>query len=81
VFDKLKQKLLDVKLKKAGHGTSPESLSAFDAFLLGALSKSIATVLTYPAIRFVNYDFCLSKNNNLSNFLNNLYQCYADAKS
>ncbi|CAN0897117.1 Peroxisomal adenine nucleotide carrier 1 [Linum grandiflorum] len=28
-----------------------ETLSAFTAFLLGALSKSIATFLTYPAIR------------------------------
>nr|XP_043632255.1 peroxisomal adenine nucleotide carrier 1-like [Erigeron canadensis] len=51
VFDQLKQKLLDGKLKKAGIGSSPESLSAFSAFLLGAISKSIATVLTYPAIR------------------------------
>lgn len=51
VFDQLKQKLLDGKLKKAGNGSSPESLSAFSAFLLGAISKSIATVLTYPAIR------------------------------
>ncbi|KAI7733182.1 hypothetical protein M8C21_005446, partial [Ambrosia artemisiifolia] len=51
VFDQLKQKLLDRKLKKAGNGSSPESLSAFSAFLLGAVSKSIATVLTYPAIR------------------------------
>ncbi|KAI3775805.1 hypothetical protein L1987_45559 [Smallanthus sonchifolius] len=51
VFDQLKQKLLDRKLKKAGNRPSPESLSAFSAFLLGAISKSIATVLTYPAIR------------------------------
>ncbi|KAI3798580.1 hypothetical protein L1987_33857 [Smallanthus sonchifolius] len=51
VFDQLKQKLLDGKLRRAGNGTSPESLSAFSAFLLGAISKSIATVLTYPAIR------------------------------
>lgn len=49
VFDQLKQKLLD--RKKAGNGSSPESLSAVSAFLLGAISKSIATVLTYPAIR------------------------------
>lgn len=51
VFDQLKQRLLDGKLKKSGSGSSPESLSAFSAFLLGAISKSIATVLTYPAIR------------------------------
>ncbi|KAI3814715.1 hypothetical protein L1987_14359 [Smallanthus sonchifolius] len=36
---------------KAGNGFSPESLSAFSALLLGAISKSIAIVLTYPAIR------------------------------
>lgn len=51
VFDQLKQRLLDGQLKKSGNGSSPESLSAFSAFLLGAISKSIATVLTYPAIR------------------------------
>ncbi|CAN1784001.1 Peroxisomal adenine nucleotide carrier 1 [Linum perenne] len=39
----LKQKLLK--------GDQAETLSAFTAFLLGALSKSIATFLTYPAIR------------------------------
>ncbi|CAN1161390.1 Peroxisomal adenine nucleotide carrier 1 [Linum perenne] len=43
VFDQLKQKLLK--------GDQAETLSAFTAFLLGALSKSIATFLTYPAIR------------------------------
>lgn len=32
-------------------GASSESLSAFTAFVLGAVSKSIATFLTYPAIR------------------------------
>ncbi|GAB2247905.1 hypothetical protein Droror1_Dr00007787 [Drosera rotundifolia] len=52
VFDQLKQKLL---LRKGSNGTgpgsSPEALSAFAAFVLGALSKSIATCLTYPLIR------------------------------
>ncbi|CAI0551142.1 unnamed protein product [Linum tenue] len=42
VFDQLKLKLLK---------GNQASLSAFTAFLLGALSKSIATCLTYPAIR------------------------------
>ncbi|KAL4376553.1 hypothetical protein GQ457_02G036030 [Hibiscus cannabinus] len=51
VFDQLKQRLLAQKLKEADHGSSPVVLSAFTAFLLGAVSKSIATVLTYPAIR------------------------------
>ena len=67
VFDQLKQKLLDGKLKKAGIGSSPESLSAFSAFLLGAISKSIATVLTYPAIRFIDI---------LCNFINNSNNVY-----
>ncbi|KAK6139069.1 hypothetical protein DH2020_027192 [Rehmannia glutinosa] len=31
--------------------SSPEALSAFSAFVLGAVSKCIATCLTYPAIR------------------------------
>ncbi|KAK6915565.1 Mitochondrial substrate/solute carrier [Dillenia turbinata] len=48
VFDQLKQRLLTVKQST---GSSPEALSAFSAFMLGALSKSIATVLTYPLIR------------------------------
>ncbi|TYH92828.1 hypothetical protein ES332_A13G210700v1 [Gossypium tomentosum] len=39
------------KLKKADHDSSPVVLSAFTAFFLGAISKSIATFLTYPAIR------------------------------
>ncbi|KAE8728480.1 Peroxisomal adenine nucleotide carrier 1 [Hibiscus syriacus] len=51
VFDQLKQRLLDQKTKKPDHGSSPVVLSAFTAFLLGAISKSIATVIIYPAIR------------------------------
>lgn len=50
VFDQLKRRMLKGKQNKAG-GTSPQALSAFVAFVLGAVSKSIATVLTYPAIR------------------------------
>jgi len=53
VFDQLKQRALKNKQSKADKGTSPESLSAFMAFLLGAISKSIATCLTYPAIRYL----------------------------
>lgn len=51
VFDQLKQRLLKGRQNKTGKGLSPEALSAFSAFLLGAISKSIATILTYPAIR------------------------------
>ncbi|GLT99760.1 hypothetical protein SLE2022_171780 [Rubroshorea leprosula] len=51
-FDQLKQRLLKAHLKrKRGPGSSPEALSAFSAFMLGAVSKCIATFLTYPAIR------------------------------
>jgi len=53
VFDQLKQRALQNKQSKAEKGSSPESLSAFMAFLLGAISKSIATCLTYPAIRYL----------------------------
>lgn len=51
VFDQLKQRLLREKLDKRDKGSSPEALSAFTAFVLGAVSKSVATCLTYPAIR------------------------------
>ncbi|PON43938.1 Mitochondrial carrier protein [Trema orientale] len=51
VFDQLKQRLLREKLDKRDKGSSPEALSAFSAFVLGAVSKSVATFLTYPAIR------------------------------
>ncbi|KAI4349985.1 hypothetical protein L6164_010518 [Bauhinia variegata] len=50
VFDQLKQRALKNKQNK-DQALSPASLSAFMAFLLGAISKSVATVLTYPAIR------------------------------
>ncbi|RVX21797.1 Peroxisomal adenine nucleotide carrier 1 [Vitis vinifera] len=36
---------------KLGTESSPEALSAFSAFVLGAVSKCIATTVTYPAIR------------------------------
>ncbi|GAV63170.1 Mito_carr domain-containing protein [Cephalotus follicularis] len=51
VFDQLKQRIVKRNQKKAAKGSSPEALSAFSAFVLGAISKSIATFLTYPAIR------------------------------
>ncbi|XP_021897695.1 peroxisomal adenine nucleotide carrier 1-like isoform X2 [Carica papaya] len=51
-FDQLKQRLLKEQLKKkAGVDSSSEVLSAFSAFVLGAVSKCIATFVTYPAIR------------------------------
>ncbi|XP_044497978.1 peroxisomal adenine nucleotide carrier 1-like [Mangifera indica] len=51
-FDQLKQRLLNRRLKReSGKESAPEALSAFSAFLLGAVSKCIATSLTYPAIR------------------------------
>ncbi|KAK9919803.1 hypothetical protein M0R45_028380 [Rubus argutus] len=51
VFDHLKQRLLKGKENKTGKGSSPEALSAFTAFVLGTVAKSVATILTYPAIR------------------------------
>ncbi|KAF6169842.1 hypothetical protein GIB67_034234 [Kingdonia uniflora] len=51
VFDQLKSRLLKGQHNKTNTGSSPESLSAASAFALGAVSKSIATCLTYPAIR------------------------------
>lgn len=51
-FDQLKNRLLKEKMRKReDNATSPEALSAFSAFVLGAVSKCIATCLTYPAIR------------------------------
>ncbi|KAG9152202.1 hypothetical protein Leryth_016398 [Lithospermum erythrorhizon] len=51
VFDQLKNRLLKGNQDKVNKHKSPEVLSAFSAFVLGAISKSIATCLTYPAIR------------------------------
>lgn len=54
VFDQLKQRLLSGQLsKRTGTESSPEALSAFSAFVLGAVSKCIASCLTYPAIRWI----------------------------
>ncbi|ONK63689.1 uncharacterized protein A4U43_C07F17870 [Asparagus officinalis] len=53
VFDQLKQRLLNRQnnSNELGSKGSSVALSAFSAFALGAVSKSVATVLTYPAIR------------------------------
>lgn len=51
VFDQLKQRMLKEKQSIGDKGSSPKALSAFSAFVLGAVAKSIATVITYPAIR------------------------------
>ncbi|XP_057538824.1 peroxisomal adenine nucleotide carrier 1-like isoform X2 [Amaranthus tricolor] len=51
IFDQLKNRLLKTNSRKSD--SSPQALSASAAFLLGALSKTIATCLTYPAISFV----------------------------
>lgn len=53
VFDQLKQRMLKGKQTIGDKGSSPEALSAFSAFVLGAVAKSIATVITYPAIRCI----------------------------
>ncbi|TXG57606.1 hypothetical protein EZV62_015435 [Acer yangbiense] len=50
VFDQLKRRLLKEKQDEAGKGASPVALSAFTAFVLGAVSKSIATFLTYSQL-------------------------------
>eukprot|EP00252_Welwitschia_mirabilis_P023892 TRINITY_DN6881_c0_g1_i2.p1 TRINITY_DN6881_c0_g1~~TRINITY_DN6881_c0_g1_i2.p1 ORF type:complete len:313 (+),score=41.22 TRINITY_DN6881_c0_g1_i2:417-1355(+) len=55
VFEQLKQRLLSRQKKNVTdlvtEKSSPMVISAFAAFLLGALSKTVATILTYPAIR------------------------------
>ncbi|XP_073028497.1 peroxisomal adenine nucleotide carrier 1-like isoform X2 [Primulina eburnea] len=52
VFDQLKQRLLKNRTSGQRDGiSSPEALSAFSAFVVGAVSKCIATCMTYPAIR------------------------------
>ncbi|KAG9136137.1 hypothetical protein Leryth_003756 [Lithospermum erythrorhizon] len=48
-FDQLKQRLLKARNKKGVESSS--ELSAFSAFVLGAVTKCLATCLTYPLIR------------------------------
>ncbi|XP_014524183.1 peroxisomal adenine nucleotide carrier 1 [Vigna radiata var. radiata] len=51
-YDQLKQRILKGNISnRTGTKSSPEALSAFSAFVLGAVSKCAATCLTYPAIR------------------------------
>ncbi|XP_022878804.1 peroxisomal adenine nucleotide carrier 1-like [Olea europaea var. sylvestris] len=51
-FDQLKQRSLKDSMSKNRDGVSSRAaLSAFSAFMLGAVSKCIATFVTYPAIR------------------------------
>ncbi|KAG2316554.1 hypothetical protein Bca52824_019676 [Brassica carinata] len=51
VFDQLKQNLVEKRKAKANKDSSPVVISSFMAFLLGAISKTAATVITYPLIR------------------------------
>ncbi|KAH9314894.1 hypothetical protein KI387_023521 [Taxus chinensis] len=55
VFEQLKRRLLTKQKRHQNvsviEDSSPVVISAFAAFLLGALSKTAATVVTYPAIR------------------------------
>lgn len=54
VFDQLKQRVLQLRHNKVNNsvsGSSPIVISAYSAFVVGAISKTIATVATYPAIR------------------------------
>ncbi|KAG9457938.1 hypothetical protein H6P81_002446 [Aristolochia fimbriata] len=50
MFDQLKQRLLKNNQGNPSE-SAPVALSAFNAFELGAVSMSIATCITYPAIR------------------------------
>lgn len=52
MFDQLKQNLVEKRKAKAKKDSSPVVISSFMAFLLGAISKSAATVITYPLIRY-----------------------------
>ncbi|KAL6610025.1 hypothetical protein ACP70R_039994 [Stipagrostis hirtigluma subsp. patula] len=54
VFDQLKQRLIQRRRHKnseSAEDSSRVALSALSAFVLGAISKSVATILTYPLIR------------------------------
>ncbi|KAM7278035.1 hypothetical protein ACFE04_005169 [Oxalis oulophora] len=50
VFDQLKLRLLKQQLSERSSGSTFVALSALSAFVLGAVSKCVATCLTYPAI-------------------------------
>ena len=49
VFDALKERLLTILSRRRGKAV--RSLSNAQAFVLGSLSKALATILTYPLIR------------------------------
>eukprot|EP01018_Ginkgo_biloba_P022069 Gb_23995 [translate_table: standard] len=55
VFEQFKQRLLLKQQRNTDQAitveSSPAVISAFAAFLLGAFSKTVATIVTYPAIR------------------------------
>lgn len=48
VFDRIKERLLQYQLRR---GERRPSLSPFQAFLMGAFAKAIATVVTFPMVR------------------------------
>eukprot|EP00445_Apocalathium_hangoei_P005675 CAMPEP_0203863562 /NCGR_PEP_ID=MMETSP0359-20131031/14240_1 /ASSEMBLY_ACC=CAM_ASM_000338 /TAXON_ID=268821 /ORGANISM="Scrippsiella Hangoei, Strain SHTV-5" /LENGTH=338 /DNA_ID=CAMNT_0050781131 /DNA_START=78 /DNA_END=1094 /DNA_ORIENTATION=- len=47
-FDKVKDWIMKAQVK---NGVKSPALSAFQAFLLGAFAKAIATIITYPLVR------------------------------
>lgn len=52
IFDRLKARVLRLlDASAAGGSGSPQALTAAQAFLLGSVSKVIATLLTYPLMR------------------------------
>lgn len=54
VFEQLRQRLMTLLNARAqGRGVSKRvvELSTFDAFILGAASKAVATMITYPLVR------------------------------
>lgn len=54
VFEQTKRRVLrTTRVPEQVAGGTPILLSALQAFLLGAFSKTVATVLTYPAIRYL----------------------------
>lgn len=60
-FDQFKQRMLKGKMKGNREvESSPESLSVFSAFVLGAVSKCFATCITYPLIRYIQLSISYS---------------------
>lgn len=54
VFEQAKSRVLRTnRVPEQVAGGTPILLSALQAFLLGAFSKTVATILTYPAIRYL----------------------------